>query len=83
VRARCSFRMILHAEQRQRLVAQAFQRLIIQVNVRELDLVGVDGIRIDGKVVIVRRDLNLARRIVAHRVVAAMVPKLQLEGLTP
>src|SRR5436190_1137954 len=30
-----SFRMILHAEQRQRLVAQAFQRLIIKIHMRQ------------------------------------------------
>src|SRR6185437_3525935 len=77
VRAGRRLRVILHGEQRQRLVPQPFQRLVVQVNVRQFLLVDVDRIWIDGKVVIVRGDLYLARGVIAHRMVAAMMAKLQ------
>ena len=62
VRAGRGFGVVLDAEQRQRLVAQAFERLVVQVDVRQLDLVGVDGVGIDGEVVVVGGDLHLAGR---------------------
>ena len=60
VRAGRGFGVVLHAEERQCLVAKAFQRLVVQVHVRQLNLVGIDRVGIDGKVVVVRRDLHLA-----------------------
>ncbi len=39
VRAGSGFRVVLHAEERQRLVAQAFERLVVQVNVSQLDFI--------------------------------------------
>src|SRR5258708_27526126 len=45
---RGGFSVVLHAEQRQRLVAQAFDRLVVQVEVGQFDLVGVDGVWFDG-----------------------------------
>ena len=60
VRAGSGFGVILHAEQRQRAMAQAFQRVVVQVDVRQLDFALLQRVRIDGEVVIVRRDLDLA-----------------------
>ena len=78
MRSRGGFGVVLHAEQRQRLVAQAFERLVVQVNVGQLHFVPVDRVRVDGEVVIVRHDFHLAGEIVAHRMVAAVVPELEL-----
>ena len=57
VRAGGGFGVVLDAEQRQHLVAQALERLVVQVDVGELDFVGVDGVGIDGEVVVVSGDL--------------------------
>ena len=78
MRPRRGLGVVLHAEERERAVAQAFQRLVIQVHVRQLDLVGVDRVWIDGKVVVVRGDLHLAGEVVAHRVVAAVMAEFEL-----
>ena len=83
VRAGCGFRVVLHAEERQRFVAQAFERLVVQVNVGQLDLVGVDGVGIDSEVVVVRRDFYLAGRVVAHWMIAAVMAELELVGPPP
>ena len=40
----------------------------------------VDGVGIDGEVMVVGRDLHLAGGVVAHRVVAAVVAEFELVG---
>ena len=60
VRAGRGLRVILHGKQRQRAMAQAFQRIVIQINVRFQNFGFFQRIRIDSKVVVVRRDLDLA-----------------------
>ena len=81
VRAGSGFGVVLDAEERQRLVAQAFKRVVVQVNVGQFDLVGVDGVGIDGEIVVVGRDLDLAGGVVAHRVDAAVVTEFEFVGL--
>src|SRR5438067_7723595 len=78
VRAGRSFRVILHAEERQRAVAEAFERVVIQINVRQLNFTLSDRIGIDGEVMVVRRDLDFAAVETLYRMVAAVMPKLQL-----
>ena len=39
-------------------VAEAFERLVVQVDVRDFDLVEIERIGIDGEAVIVRGDLD-------------------------
>ena len=73
VGAGCGFGVVLDAEQRERFVAQAFEGLIVQVDVGELDFVGVDGVWIYGEVVVVGGDLNFAGGVVADRVIAAVM----------
>jgi len=80
VRAGGSFGVVLDAEERQRFVAQAFERLIIQVDVGEFNFVGVDGVGIDGEVVVVGGDLDLAGGVVADGVVAAVMAELEFVG---
>ena len=59
MRPRRGLRVILHAEQRQIPVPQAFQRLVVQIHVRQFDFALRQRIRIDREVVVVRRDLDL------------------------
>src|ERR1035437_5164451 len=81
MRPRRSFRVILHAEQRQVPMPQAFERLVIQVDMGQLNFTVGQRIRIDGEVVVVRGDLNLPSLQLFYRMVPAVVPKLQLESL--
>ena len=72
--------MVLHAEDRQALVPQALERLIVEVDVAQLD-VGWKSGGIDREAMILGGDLDLAGRLVADRVVGAAVAELELEGL--
>ena len=60
---------------------QAFERLVVQIDVRQLDFALRQRIGIDGEVVVVRRDLDLAGRQLLYRMIAAVVSELQLVGL--
>src|ERR1017187_6536421 len=82
VRPRRGLGMILHAEQWQHFMPQSLERLIVQVDVRQFHLVCIDRIRIDGEVVVMRCNLHLARGIVLHWMIAAVVPKLELLGFS-
>src|SRR6476659_1740975 len=75
-----SFRVILHAEQRQVAVAAASLRLIVQVYVGQFDFGLRQRVGIDREVVIVRRDLDLAGIELFHRMIAAVMSELQLES---
>ena len=77
---RC-LRVVLHREQRQRAMAQAFQSIVVQVDVGFQDLRIFQRIRIDGEVVIVRRDLNLAGLQLLYWMVAAVVAELEFVRL--
>ncbi len=81
VRAGRGFGVVLHAEDRVVAVAETFQRLVVQVDVGDLDLVEVERIRIHREAVIVGGDLHLLGDLVAHRMVGAAVAELQLVGL--
>ena len=74
------FGVVLHAEERQRAVAQTLEGLVVQVHVGQLDFIGVDRVGIDGEVVVVGRDLHLAGGVVFDRVVAAVVAEFELVG---
>ena len=75
------FGVVLHAEERQRAVAQAFQRLVVEVYVGQFHFIRVDRVGVDGEVVVVSGYLHLAGGVVANRVIAAMVAELKLVGL--
>ena len=72
--------VILDAEDRQPLVPQPFEGLVVQVDVAGLDVGGQRG-GVDGEAVVLRRDLDLAGPLVADRVIGAAVAELELEGL--
>ncbi len=72
--------VILNAEDGQAFVPQSFERLVVQVDVTGLDVGGQSG-RVDGEAVVLSRDLDLAGRLVADRVVGASMAEFELEGL--
>ena len=82
MRTRRSLRMVLHTKQRQIPVPHAFQRVVVQINVRQFDFTLRQRIRIDGEIMVVRRDLDLPRVQLLHRMISAVMSKLQLEGLS-
>ncbi len=74
--------VILHAENRQAPVSQAFERLIVEIHVAWLD-VGRQGARVNSEAVVLGGDLDLAGRLIPNRVVGPAVSKLELECLGP
>ena len=60
VRPRRRFRVILHAERGVVAMAEAFERLIVEIHVRDFEFVEVERIGIDREAVIVRGDLDAA-----------------------
>ena len=58
MRARSGFGVILDREDRQGLVAKAGDRVVVEVDVRDLNI-GRQRIGVDGEAVVVRRDLDL------------------------
>ena len=80
MRAGRGFGVVLDAEDRQPLVAHAFEGLVVEVDVAGLDVGGKRG-GIDGEAVVLGGDLDLARSLVADRLVGAAVAELELERL--
>ena len=74
------FGMILDAEDRGLAMAHALHGAIVEIDVRDLHI-GREGIRVHGEAVILSRDGHFARAEVLHRLIAAMMPELELEGL--
>src|SRR6476469_6289921 len=80
MRTRRGLGMILHAEQRQIPVPHAFERVVVQINVGQFDFTLRQRIGIDSEVVVVRRNLDLPRVQLLHRMVSAVMSKLQLKS---
>src|SRR5579872_617833 len=70
--------MILHAEERESAVAHALVGIVIQVEVRDFDLAGRQGIGVDGKAMILGGDLHVAGAHVFHGMIGAVMAKFQL-----
>ena len=70
--------VILNGEDRQAAMANAFKRVIVEVDVRRFD-VGGQCRGIDGKTVVLGGDLHLAAPLVAHRMIRASMAELELE----
>jgi len=60
VRAGAGFGVVLHAEERQGAMAKAFEGVVVEVDVGKVDFGGVERVRVDGEVVIMAGDLDLA-----------------------
>src|SRR5438270_689117 len=74
--------MILNAECPHRSMFEAFDRVVVQIDVRDVYIIQIQTIRIDCKTVILRRDFNLLSFEVVNRVISAVMPELQLIGLS-
>ena len=79
MRSGACLRVVLHAQQRHGAVAQAFQCLVIQIDVGQLNLVRVQRVRVDRVIVVLACNLDPARGKLLDRVVAAVVAEFQLE----
>ncbi len=75
------FRVVLYAEQRQRAMPHPLERVVVQIDMRQIHFALLQRVGIDGVVMIVRRDLHLARAGMLHRMVAAMMAEFQLVSL--
>src|SRR5207302_2820132 len=73
VRTGRSFGMILNAECRQGAVFETFDRVVVQIDVRDVDVVQVQAFRIDGETVILSRDLHLLPLQIKDGMVSAMM----------
>src|SRR5437879_13852193 len=70
--------MILHRERRPLAVGEPLARAVVEVHVRRLPPVAGDRRGLDREPVILRGDLDLARREVLHRMVRGVVAVLVL-----
>ncbi len=75
-RARSGFRMVLHGERRQRLVANTFNCAVVQIDMRDFQIVA-QRIRHDGEVMVLRCDFNRVREQIFNRMVAAMMAEMK------
>src|SRR5438477_4599257 len=78
VGTRGGLRMILHAENGVIAEAESFERLVVEIDVRDLALPIVERVRIHGESVIVRRDFHLIGDFVDDGVVRATMSELHL-----
>src|ERR1043166_6571072 len=81
MRSRRRLGVVRHGEHGLAAVAEAFERLVIEIDVRVLDVVLAERLGIDGEAVVLRGDLDAARAQVLHRMIAAAVPELELVRL--
>src|SRR6266542_1646337 len=80
VRTGRGFGMILHRDDRKRLVAHAFDASVVEVNVRDFHFIR-QTVRLHCKPVIVRSDLNMAVLEIFHRLIATTMTEDKLESL--
>src|SRR5207244_4168159 len=73
--------VILHAKRWMVAVAEAFERLIVEIDVGNVDLVEVERIRIDCEAMIVRSNLDLLCDLVNHGVIGAAMTELEIISL--
>src|SRR4051812_41868015 len=81
MRPRCTFRVILYGKCGLAFDANAFDRLIIQVHVGDLDMLCLlHCFRINTKTMVLRRDLRATSTQILHRVIQSPVTMMHLEG---
>src|SRR5438876_12431125 len=73
--------VVLHGQQGLAAVAEAFQGLVVEVDVRVLDVVLAQRVGVDGEAVVLRGDLHAAAAEVLDRMVAAAMAELELVRL--
>src|SRR6266705_7205713 len=83
MRARRRFGMILNAERGKNTVCKAFNGVVVQIDVSNVDFVHVQTFRVDSETVILRGNFHLPALDVQDRMISAMMPKFQLERPSP
>ena len=63
-------------------MAHSFVRVIVQIHVRDFDVARRQRIRIDAEAMILRGDFHFLREQIFHRMVRAVMPEFQFEGLS-
>ena len=79
IRTRGRFRVILDGENRQFLVPQTFDRLIVEVDLGHDGAAVLEGLRVRGKTVILRRNGNFARLQILDGLIATAMAEFQFE----
>ncbi len=74
--------MVLNPEDGQPAVAEPFDRVIVQIDMGDLNF-GAKGIRVDGKAVILRGDFYPAGRKVLYGLISTPVTKFEFECFPP
>src|SRR5690606_8368900 len=82
VRAGGGFRVVLHREDRQLLVAQALDGVIVEIDFRDDGVAGLEALGIRREAVVLRGDGDATGLEVLDRLVAAAVTELELERLS-
>src|SRR2546430_2661683 len=80
LRPRAAFGVVLDAEHRQRAVTEAFDRSIVQVALRDVEVAGGDRGRIDLELVVLAGDVHTAGVEVLDRMVGAVVAVRKTRG---
>ena len=58
---------------------EAFDGVVVQIDVSNLDFIGVETLRIDSETVILRRNFHLVALNVEDGMISAMMPEFQFE----
>ena len=74
--------MVLDSEKRDLLVDKAFQCIVIEINVAQLNVRVFQGFHVHAEAMVLRCNLHLARCQVFHRLVAAPVTEFEFECLS-
>src|SRR4051812_38322517 len=82
VRAGGGFRVILHREDREIFVAQAFDRVVVEVDLGDKGATFCERLWIGGETVILRGNGDFSGLQVLHGLVAAAMAELEFEGLS-
>src|SRR5690348_9560785 len=78
VRPRRGLRMVLDAEYGVISEPETLERLVVEIDVRDLGLAGAERIGIDREAMIMAGDLDLAGQLVPYRVIGAAMAELHL-----
>ena len=82
VRTRGRFGVELHAEGALRSRAQALHAVIVEIDMRDLNVTW-ESVGTNGKAVIVRGDFDAACEMILHRLIAAAVSEFEFVGFAP
>src|SRR3989442_5741743 len=83
MRARRRLRMILNAERGKSTVFKAFNGVVVQIDVSNVDFVHVQTFRVDSETVILRGNFHLLALDVQDRMISTVMPEFEFECPPP